>query len=198
MKKKIYKTPLFCFVTGRSGGHLIPCLTLAKKIQHQNPDAHIILFSTRTNLDKKILEGQGIHTYKMFNVEQVPYKKWYRYPSFGCALLFTFFSSFIFFMKNRPQKIISTGGYIAIPVCLAATLLRIPTELYELNAIPGRTIQFLAPFAQKIHLVFHESLSFFNAKQCIPDRYPIRFEKRDKNISQEEELKKLEDEIDLE
>lgn len=74
----------------------------------------------------------------------------------------------------------STGGYIAIPVVLAAYLLRIPIELWELNATPGRALQFLARFATNIYTCFTEAQRFFPTHKCTYAPYPIRYHHEEK------------------
>ncbi len=45
---------------------------------------------------------------------------------------------------RRPAAIFTTGGYVAIPTLLAATVLRIPSVLWEGNVVPGRSVRFVA------------------------------------------------------
>ena len=45
---------------------------------------------------------------------------------------------------RRPAAIFTTGGYVAIPVLLAAAVLRIPSVLWDGNVIPGRSVRFVA------------------------------------------------------
>ena len=40
-------------------------------------------------------------------------------------------------LLRRPAAIFTTGGYVAIPTLLAATVLRIPSVLWEGNVVPG-------------------------------------------------------------
>jgi len=47
----------------------------------------------------------------------------------------------------RPDAIYTTGGYVAIPVLAAAALLRIPSLLWEGNAVPGRSVRLSARLA---------------------------------------------------
>ena len=77
-------------------------------------------------------------------------------------------------MKEKPAELVSTGGYIAIPVVLAARLARIPVTLIELNAEPGKATQFLARFAQTLCICFKQTALFFTQKTELID-YPIRF-----------------------
>ena len=182
----------FYFVAGRSGGHLIPCFTLAKKIANSNPSCMITLITTATELEKTIASKVAhIHKHKTFNLDNFPYKKIKKYPKFLWQLFYTFASSLVMFVKNRPVKIISSGGYISIPVCIAAKLLFVPIELYELNAIPGKTIRFLSPITNKVSVCFAEAQKFFKKTKCHLSSYPVRFNTKALNITQKEAILNL-------
>ena len=90
-------------------------------------------------------------------------------------LILSFFKSAYILVKDRPQKVVSTGGYISIPVCMAAFILRIPIEIYELNATPGKATTLLSKIASKIHVCFTNTRNYFPPKKCTLATYPIRF-----------------------
>ena len=52
--------------------------------------------------------------------------------------------------RERPAAILTTGGYVAVPVLLAAAPMRIPVVLWEGNAIPGRAVRATARLADAI------------------------------------------------
>ncbi len=54
----------------------------------------------------------------------------------------------------RPAVIYTTGGYVAIPVLAAAALLRIPSLIWEGNAIPGRSVRLSARLATARSVTF--------------------------------------------
>lgn len=82
--------------------------------------------------------------------------------------------SFYYLLKYKPTLIITTGGITAIPVCIAGFCLRIPIDLYELNATPGKAIIFLAPLATNLYVCFKEAQN--HLKKGILTHYPLRFE----------------------
>ena len=47
-------------------------------------------------------------------------------------------------VRERPAAILTTGGYVSLPVVMAAAPLRIPVVLWEGNAIPGRSVRAIA------------------------------------------------------
>ena len=50
-------------------------------------------------------------------------------------------------LARRPAAVFTTGGYVAIPVLLAAWLLRIPSVLWDGNVVPGRSVRLVARWA---------------------------------------------------
>ncbi len=57
-------------------------------------------------------------------------------------------------LRERPAAIFTTGGYVAIPLLIAAAPLRIPTILWEGNVIPGRSVRAVARLASSIAVSF--------------------------------------------
>lgn len=62
-----------------------------------------------------------------------------------------------FLKREKPEKLLSFGGYPTLPAVLAAQLCGIPIILHEQNAILGRVNRFCARFAQKIALSFQKT-----------------------------------------
>lgn len=160
-------------VAGHSGGHIVPCLTLAAQ-ELKNED-ECIFFTTTAALDMHILKTSTIITTHV-PLPMSPPRRWYQIPGHLFRLLCAFFKSLLHLGRAKPTKIITTGGLIAVPVCLAAWVLRIPLELYELNAVPGKAVTFLAPFATRIFVCFAHATKFFPAKKCTRFAYPIRYQ----------------------
>lgn len=66
--------------------------------------------------------------------------------------------------KERPNALLSMGGYVAGPGALAGILLGRPLIIHEQNAIPGTTNRFLARFAQQIIVAFPHVFGRYHAK----------------------------------
>lgn len=175
---KFMKETYIALAAARSGGHIIPGITLATTYCQEHPETKIIYFSTTHALDKKILHE---HAAQVINIalplDNVP-KRWYQYPMFMLQCIRSFFISIYQLSRLKPTHLILMGGYISIPVACAATLLRIPRHLYELNAVPGSATKFLAPIATKIYVCFDAARSFFSPKKTELCTYPLRFSKK--------------------
>jgi UDP-N-acetylglucosamine--N-acetylmuramyl-(pentapeptide) pyrophosphoryl-undecaprenol N-acetylglucosamine transferase len=51
---------------------------------------------------------------------------------------------------ERPAAILTTGGYVSVPVLMAALPMRIPVVLWEGNAIPGKAVRATARLARAL------------------------------------------------
>ncbi len=69
---------------------------------------------------------------------------------------------------DRPAAIFTTGGYVAIPVLLAAAPLGIPVVLWEGNVVPGRAVRATARLADVIAVSFAATCAALGA--AAPDR----------------------------
>ena len=85
-------------------------------------------------------------------------------PQAFCLLLF-----------RRPAAIFTTGGYVAIPVLIAAAILRIPAVMWDGNVVPGRSVRFTARFCRCLAVSFPETSGRLRAATpCFVTGTPIR------------------------
>lgn len=181
-----------CYVAGKSGGHIIPCLTLAHEEKPEHPETQILFFSTNSKLDKDIISASSDVTKHV----TLPLRKTACTGLLSClSLIFKLIISscklVYFLITQRPNKMICTGGFIAIPATLCARILAIPVELYELNVEPGRAIKFLSSWSVTIKICFAETQRYLPRKKCIKTAYPIRFFDDRKQMCQKEALEEL-------
>lgn len=158
-----------CIVAGHSAGHILPCITLAQK-----ECAQPSIITSNNPFDLKIIKNYDFIS-KIFILPINKLPKVYQLPFFIITLKFAFIKSLIFLSKEKPNKIITTGGLAAVPACLAAKILRISVEIYELNVEPGKTVIFLAKFFKKINICFEETKKYFKNNICEVVDYPVRF-----------------------
>ena len=80
--------------------------------------------------------------------------------------------------RQRPQALLVTGGYVCVPVALAAWVRRIPLYIYLPDIQPGLAIRFLARFARRIAVTAPAAEAFLPAGRCKVTGYPTRVELR--------------------
>ena len=164
------------YVAGRSGGHIVPALTLAARHKKKHPQDITSFIATNTLLDKNILRSASMidNCYHM-KLNNTPGRRIFAYPSFIYNLLRVCWQTYKLFLCTRPKHVVSTGGYIGIPITFVAYMLNIPVTLYELNAEPGRASKVIARFATTINCCFEHACSYFPKEKTRKAAYPIRF-----------------------
>lgn len=76
-----------------------------------------------------------------------------------------------------PDVVFSKGGYVSLPVCLAAYWLKIPIVVHESDMSPGLANQIIFRMAKRICLSFSDTTKYINPrlkKKCIVTSSPIR------------------------
>jgi len=148
MKKNILIT------TGGSGGHVIPATIL---YEHLSKETNVIISTDKRGsryLDKDNYKYDIIDTPKLNNIFFLPFNL--------IVILFLTFKSF-FLLKNRKiEKLISTGGYMSLPLILAAKLLRLKIYLLEPNLVLGRANKYFLNSCVKIFCYSEEIKNFPN------------------------------------
>ena len=136
MKKKILIS------TGGSGGHVVPALNL---YNHLKNEFDVLIYTDVRGtkyMPKKIKKT-------IFEVKNIPEKK-YLFPLKVMFLFFAFIKSLIHFRGNKIDIVISTGGYMSLPIVLAAKIFKKKIILFEPNSIIGRSNKFLLRFSSHI------------------------------------------------
>ncbi|MDR3253482.1 MAG: undecaprenyldiphospho-muramoylpentapeptide beta-N-acetylglucosaminyltransferase [Endomicrobium sp.] len=169
-----------------TGGHIYPGIALAEEFK--NKGYNIIFFIGSNSASIEILKNSGFE-YIQFNIFGMPRKISFLFIPFLFKMKFAFFKSVKQIIKIKPLAVIGTGGYIAVPVILAAKILRRKTFIHEQNTIPGRANLLLSRITDKIFISFQSSEKYFKNKNTILTAYPIR--KDILSASREKALQKL-------
>lgn len=85
-----------------------------------------------------------------------------------------FVKAFCIIKKEKPDIILSFGGYIALPVCFAGFFNRVPVYVHEQTVNPGLTNKIVALFAKTIFCSFEENLKQFPKNKTLLTGNPIR------------------------
>ncbi len=169
-----------CFVAGKSGGHTIPCITRARQYKEQHPTATVLFFTTTLALDRTLVQqNDAIDIPVYLPLTSVSATPWYAIITNGIDFMRSWFTSIRLLARHRPRKVITTGGFIALPVCYAAWMLGIPIELCELNVVPGAAIKHLARYATQITICFKKTATLLAPYPCTLSTYPHRFTQSD-------------------
>ena len=80
--------------------------------------------------------------------------------------------------RMRPDVVVGAGGYVSVPVVVAALAQRIPVVLLEQNAVPGRATRMLARRARGVAASFAETAAHLPHARVVHTGNPVRAEVR--------------------
>ena len=75
---------------------------------------------------------------------------------------------------DRPDVVLLTGGYVGVPVALAARLRGVPTVVFLPDVSPGRAVQLMARLASAIAASADQALSHLPPAKTQVTGYPVR------------------------
>ena len=128
--------------TGGSGGHVIPATILC---EHLSKEADIIISTDKRGsryLNKEIYKIEIINTPKLNNILFLPFRL--------IKIFFLTIKSFFLLKEKKITKLVSTGGYMSLPLILAGKLLGLKIYLLEPNLVLGRANKYYLNFCYKI------------------------------------------------
>ncbi|MBM7577347.1 undecaprenyldiphospho-muramoylpentapeptide beta-N-acetylglucosaminyltransferase [Jeotgalibacillus terrae] len=68
--------------------------------------------------------------------------------------------AFLRIKKIKPDVIFSKGGFVSVPVLLAAKMAGVPVAIHESDVTPGLANKLAMPFATKIYTTFYDTLQY--------------------------------------
>ena len=142
--------------TGGSGGHVIPSLSIYDSLK-DNFEVHIV-----TDLRaSKYINNQN-YNYSLIDVPNIFSNK-LLIPFNLIKFCISILKSYRYLKINNFNILISTGGYMSIPLCLASHLLNIKIFIFEPNSVLGRANKLTLKFTKKI-ICYYKNLKGISEK----------------------------------
>lgn len=145
-----------CIVTGGSGGHIFPAITYADYLKN-NTEHDVFFIGNDHKMESNIVPEAGYDFYSIHNqgLQGSVFDK--------IKALFSQFNAILQARKHlkklKPDLVFSYGGYVSVPVGLAAKSLKIPLVVHEQNAYPGKANKMLAKTAKAIVTCYPETFN---------------------------------------
>jgi UDP-N-acetylglucosamine--N-acetylmuramyl-(pentapeptide) pyrophosphoryl-undecaprenol N-acetylglucosamine transferase len=158
-----------------TGGHPTPALAVIDEIQAHHPSIQVT-FVGRRNVNSR--ERSNSFEYQEVTLRKISFihtstKRGNRgvlelpYRTLQCVEIL---------QSVRPDAVLSFGGYIGVPVSIAASLLKIPLFLHEQTIHPGTANIRLARLATKVMVSFPGSEKYFEKSKVVLTGNPLRMQ----------------------
>lgn len=170
MKKKII------FTGGGSGGHVLPAITIIKELIGDE-QFEIIYIGGIKSIERDLISQYEI---VYFPIQTGKLRRYFSKENFIDMIKvgLGFFQSMqiLWKFKRSETLVFSTGGFVSVPVVLAAFLQRKKIYIHEQTSRVGLANRFAAQLANKVFITFATSKPYFPASKTILSGYPLRRE----------------------
>jgi UDP-N-acetylglucosamine--N-acetylmuramyl-(pentapeptide) pyrophosphoryl-undecaprenol N-acetylglucosamine transferase len=130
-----------------TGGHIFPGLAVARALIREG--LRVSWLGTPQGLENRIVPAAGIELHRI-DIQGLRGRGLLGWLVAPLRVLRAMRQARAILRRQRPDCVLSMGGYVAGPGGLMARWLRIPLVLHEQNAIAGLTNRWLRPFAQRV------------------------------------------------
>jgi len=139
---------------GGTGGHLMPALHIAHELAGRG--AAVMLVGGLRGRDGEILERTW-RPYRLIPAPLLERRRWWTNATLPLRLAQALVTARAVVREFRPDVVVGTGGYVSVPVGLAARAGRVPLVLQEQNRHPGVATRLLARWAEAVCVGFAEA-----------------------------------------
>lgn len=167
---------------GGTAGHITPNLALIPELKKREYD--IFYIGSANGMEKDIIEKRGI---PFFGITTDKLRRYIDFKNLFMPLnvLKGIKEAYKVLKDNRIDVVFSKGGFVAVPVIIAASRLHIPIISHEADFTPGLANKIAIPLSKKVCCNFEETVKMLKDKGIFTG-CPIRKEllngKKDKGL----------------
>lgn len=158
---------------GGTAGHVTPNIALIARLKEEG--YKISYIGSYTGIEKTLIEEQGIPYY---GISSGKLRRYFDLKNFTdpFRVLKGFGEARKLLKKLQPDIVFSKGGFVSVPVVVAAGRLKIPTIIHESDMTPGLANKLCIPSAVKVCCNFPETKSHLPEGKAVVTGTPIRQE----------------------
>ncbi len=158
---------------GGTAGHVTPNLALIPSLKESGYDIHYI--GSYNGIERKLIEGSGI---PYDGISSGKLRRYFDLKNFTdpFRVIKGYGEALKLIKKYKPDVLFSKGGFVAVPVVLAAKHYHIPTIIHESDMTPGLANKLCIPSARKVCCNFPETLKYLPKDKAVLTGSPIRAE----------------------
>lgn len=158
---------------GGTAGHVTPNLALLPSLREEGFEIHYI--GSYNGIERRLIEEAKI---PYDGISSGKLRRYFDLKNFsdplrvlkGCAQAKKLLKSY------KPDIVFSKGGFVAVPVVLAARHYKIPVIIHESDMTPGLANKICIPSAKKVCCNFPETLKYLPKDKAVLTGSPIREE----------------------
>lgn len=158
---------------GGTAGHVTPNIALLPHLKEAGYEISYI--GSYTGMEKELIEAQGIPYY---GISSGKLRRYFDPKNFSdpFKVVKGLGQAVHLIHKLKPNVVFSKGGFVSVPVVLAAKMCRVPAIIHESDITPGLANKIAIPGAVKVCCNFPETMKYLPAEKAVMTGSPIRRE----------------------
>jgi len=158
---------------GGTAGHVTPNIALLPKLRQLGYDVHYI--GSYNGIEKTLIESCQIPYY---GISSGKLRRYFDLKNFSdpFKVLKGFSEAYKLLKKLKPDVVFSKGGFVSVPIVIAAGRLHIPVVIHESDMTPGLANKLSIPSASKVCCNFPETMKHLPKGKAVLSGSPIREE----------------------
>ena len=161
---------------GGTGGHTSPGLAVAAMLRSRSISCAWI--GSRAGIEARRVPETGIPYFAIPTGKLRRYWSWKNLTDVAVNVPAGVMRSSALLARLHPSVVFGTGGFVALPVVVAAALIRVPIIVHEQTAVPGLANRLTACLASRVALTYPDSASYFRRARTVVTGNPLRPELR--------------------
>ncbi|SFH75411.1 UDP-N-acetylglucosamine-N-acetylmuramylpentapeptide N-acetylglucosamine transferase [Pseudobutyrivibrio sp. OR37] len=158
---------------GGTAGHVTPNLALVPLLKEKGYE--IFYIGSYNGIEKKLVENAGITYYGISSGKLRRYHDWKNFTD-PFRVIKGFSEANQLLKHIQPDVVFSKGGFVSVPVVMAAARQHIPAIIHESDMTPGLANKLAIPFASKVCCNFPETMQYLPDGKAVHTGSPIRKE----------------------
>ncbi len=184
----------FILTAGGTGGHIYPALSVLEEIKKDKENEYLYI-GTKNRMENDLIPSlgipyEGIEIYGLSKTNMIRNIK-----NLGC-IRSSYQKCLKIMDEFKPDAVIAFGGYVTLPVCLAAKKRGVKVFLHEQNMLPGKTNIFLSKKVDAVFVSFQDGTRKLKCKNIIYTGNPVsqraietkKYNKTDLGFSKDKKL----------
>lgn len=165
---------------GGTAGHVTPNIALMPALRKEGYEISYI--GSYEGIEKRLIEEQGVPYY---GISSGKLRRYFDPKNFSdpFKVIKGYQQSINLLKKLKPDVVFSKGGFVSVPVVMAAKHSKIPAIIHESDLTPGLANKLAIPSATKVCCNFPETLDYLPKEKAILTGSPIRRELLNGNAS---------------
>ncbi|MDO5155627.1 MAG: undecaprenyldiphospho-muramoylpentapeptide beta-N-acetylglucosaminyltransferase [Eubacteriales bacterium] len=158
---------------GGTAGHVTPNIALLPSLKEAGFEVHYI--GSYNGIEKNLIEDMGIPYY---GISSGKLRRYFDVKNFSdpFRVIKGFGEANRLMKKLKPDVVFSKGGFVTVPVVMAAKKNHIPAIIHESDMTPGLANKLCIPSAAKVCCNFRETFDLLPEGKAVLTGTPIRHE----------------------